>query len=184
MQYLHIPAIHTHSDIPAHIFQVGSKILKEYRHILAHTYIYLQIPNCPQNTCTYMQCLHIPALHTQSDIPAHTVNSKILGYRHIPPYTYRYLQIPTSPPIPAHTCNTYTYLHWIHTVTYLLIPSGNKIPTGYRHISLHTYSYLQIPTPPKYLHIHAIPAHIYMSHTYEYPCWHLIIYVQVSAGIL
>ena len=91
-------------------------------------YVWVCISYCCKNTCTYLRYLHIQAIPTYTDIPAHTFD----------PYTYRqyllivkYLHIPA---IPLHTCNTYKYRH---TYTY----------TQYMQIHTHTcniYRYLHV----------------------------------------
>ena len=65
-------------------------------------YVWVCISYCCKNTCIYLRYLHIQAIPTYTDIPAHTFDT----------YTYRqylpilkYLHIPA---VPTHTGNTYT----------------------------------------------------------------------------
>ena len=95
------------------------------------------------------------------------------NYKQVCHYVQVYVSIcryvnSTDPEIPA---DTYTYIQYLHIMTYILIPA---IPahTCNTYSYCHTYIYLQ------YLHIHAIPTyndiHTHTCNTYSY-MWYLCI---------
>ena len=79
----------------------------------------------------------------------------------------------TGPEVPA---DTYTYIQYLHIMTYLLIPA---IPahTCNTYSYCHAYSYLQ------YLHIHAIPEHNYIP-TYTCNTYIHMQYLDILVDIL